>query len=193
MTVWTARVRRESGSISAAAARLRQNHGSFQIIFCATGVLDIGGVGPEKALSDLDPLTMASAFAVNTIGPALLFKHFVPLLPASGKCVFAVLSARVGSIGDNRLGGWYSYRSSKAALNQLVKSASIEIARNRPDAICLALHPGTIETGLSRPHARGRFTHAPDQAAKNLLKVIDGVTPESTGGFMAYDGSVIPW
>lgn len=183
----------EESSLSAAAEDLRQICGDLHLIICATGVLGVGGAGPEKAVTDLDPGRMAAIFAVNTLGPALLFKHFVPLLPASGKCVFAVLSARVGSIGDNRLGGWYSYRASKAALNQIVRSVSVEVARKRPDAVCLALHPGTIETPLTRPFARGRFTHTADEAARNLLTVIDAATSADSGQFFDYDGKRIAW
>ncbi|MCR9138344.1 MAG: SDR family NAD(P)-dependent oxidoreductase [Alphaproteobacteria bacterium] len=177
----------------AAADRLRAAHGTIHLIICATGILSSGGAGPEKAVSDLDPERMAAVLAVNTIGPALLYKHFVPLLPASGKCVFAVLSARVGSISDNRLGGWYSYRASKAALNQIVRSVSVEVARKRPEAVCLALHPGTIETDLTRPFARGRYTHTATRSARNLLTVMDNMSASETGQFFAYDGSAIGW
>lgn len=183
----------DENSLSSAAQNLRKACGDLHLIICATGVLGAGGTGPEKTVSDLDPERMAAIFAVNTLGPALLFKHFVPLLPASGKCVFAVLSARVGSIGDNRLGGWYSYRASKAALNQIVRSVSVEVARKRPEAVCLALHPGTIETPLTRPFARGRYTHSADDAAGNLLAVMDGATSADSGQFFDYDGKKIAW
>ncbi len=184
---------RDEKTIESAAWRLSKQLGCFHLIVCATGILDVSGNGPEKSLAALDAGSMATAFAVNSIGPALLFKHLSPLLPVSGKCVFAVLSARIGSIGDNNLGGWYSYRASKAALNQIVKTASVEIARKRPEAVCLALHPGTIETKLTRKLARGRFTHDASDAAQNLLNVIDSTTPERSGAFLAYDGSVICW
>lgn len=183
----------DENTIAAAAEDLRQTCGDLHLIVCATGILGAGGAGPEKTVTDLDTDRMATIFAVNTLGPALLFKHFVPLLPASGKCIFAVLSARVGSIGDNRLGGWYSYRASKAALNQIVRSVSVEVARKRPDAVCLALHPGTIETPLTRPFARGRFTHTADEAARNLLTVIDIATSADSGQFFDYDGKRIAW
>lgn len=165
----------------------------FHLIFDATGTLTIDGHGPEKSLAALDPGRMAKAFAINTIGPALLFKHFAPLLPIEGKSVFATLSARVGSISDNQLGGWYAYRASKAALNQIVKNAAIEIARKRPGAICLALHPGTVETSLSRSYSRNRYTHSPQEAAQQLLEVLDNATSDKTGTFLAYDGSPISW
>jgi NAD(P)-dependent dehydrogenase (short-subunit alcohol dehydrogenase family) len=137
---------------------------------------------------------MARAFAVNASGPALLMKHFLPLLPRQGKAVFATLSARVGSIGDNRLGGWYSYRASKAALNQFVRAASIELHRRSKDAICVALHPGTVDTRLSAPFGKeGLNVRSPDEAAAELLAVIDGLDAEANGGFFDYRGEPVPW
>ncbi len=136
---------------------------------------------------------MAAHFAVNAIGPALALKRHDTLLAADGRSVFATLSARVGSIGDNRLGGWVSYRASKAALNQIVRTAAIEIARRRPEAVCVALHPGTVATSLSEPFAGDRDRLAPDQAAEELLRVIGSLGPEQSGGFFAYDGEAIPW
>ncbi len=175
-------------SIAAAAAALA-HHGPFARIIDATGALAIDGRGPEKRLAELDPAVMARAFAVNAIGPALLLKHFAALLPRQGRAVFATLSARVGSIGDNRLGGWYAYRASKAALNQIVRTAAIEIARRRPDAIVLALHPGTVRTPLSAPFTEEGFS--PDDAARRLLAVMDGA--RETGCFLDYAGLPIPW
>ena len=183
----------DEASIAAIGAEWANEERRFDLIFDATGALSIEGRGPEKSLSAIDAHVMARAFAVNAIGPALLLKHFSPLLAENTKSVFATLSARVGSIGDNRLGGWYSYRASKAALNQLVKTASIEIARKLPEAACLALHPGTVETPLSQPFASGRYTHSPSEAARNLLDVIDRANPEQSGSLLAYDGSEIPW
>ena len=180
-------------SLAELADSMRREGEVFHLIFDATGTLTIDGKGPEKALSALDPDLLAKTFAINAIGPALLFKHCARLLPRGGKSVFATLSARVGSIGDNRLGGWYGYRAAKAALNQIVRSASIEIARSRPEAVCLALHPGTVETELSRPFSRGRFTHGPLEAAARLLEVVDLSTAEQTGTFQAYNGETIPW
>jgi NAD(P)-dependent dehydrogenase (short-subunit alcohol dehydrogenase family) len=137
---------------------------------------------------------MAHAFAINAIGPALLMKHFLPLLPRSGRSVFATLSAKVGSIGDNHLGGWYSYRASKAALNQLVRTAAIELSRRQPQAICVALHPGTVATPLSSPFAKsGLQVQAPDLAAQRLLAVIDALTAEDSGGFFNHQGERLPW
>ena len=137
---------------------------------------------------------MAKAFALNAIGPALIMKHILPLLPREGRSVFATLSAKVGSIGDNSLGGWYSYRASKAALNQLLRTAAIECSRTRPEAICVALHPGTVETGLSSPFARtGLDVQTPDACARHLLAVIDALAPGDTGTFRSYRGEIIPW
>ena len=180
-------------AVEMAFTDIAESHGALDFIFDATGILEVDGTPPEKALRHLDAETMARAYAVNAIGPALLFKHGANLLSRDGKIIFATLSARVGSIGDNWLGGWLSYRASKAALNQVVRVAAIEIARKRPGAVCVALHPGTIDTALTRAYAKGRTTHTPAEAADNLLRVLDRLTPEQTGGFFAYDGEAIPW
>ena len=166
----------------------------LRLVIDATGFLHGHGFAPEKSWRDLDAAHMAHAFAVNAIGPALLMKHFLPLLPRSGKSVFATLSAKVGSIGDNRLGGWYSYRASKAALNQLVHTAAIELGRQKPQAICVALHPGTVDTPLSSGFAKsGLEIQTPDTAAARLLKVIDGLTTAQNGGFFNHHGEPLPW
>lgn len=168
--------------------------GEIRLVVDATGVLHGGGFTPEKGLRDLDPMHLAHAFAINAIGPALLMKHVLPRLPRTGKSVFATLSARVGSIGDNRLGGWHAYRASKAALNQLVRTAAIELARRAPEAACVALHPGTVDTGLSAPFAKaGLEVHAPADAARQLLTVIDELGPLHSGGFYDWRGLPIPW
>jgi len=160
----------------------------------ATGVLQGEGCTAERTWGQLEPATMLRAFAINAVGPALLMKHVLPLLPASGKSVFATLSARVGSIGDNRLGGWYSYRASKAALNQIVRTAAVELRRKRPDAICVALHPGTVDTPLTAPfHKSGLEVQAPAAAARRLLSVVDGLGPPHTGAFIDQHGAPIPW
>lgn len=167
--------------------------GPFDLIFDATGALQIGRHSPEKKLSAIDANAMAAQFAVNAIGPALVLKHYARLMPRDRRAVFATLSARVGSIQDNGLGGWISYRAAKAALNQIVKTAAIEIARTRPEAIVVALHPGTVATGLSAPFAGDRNTLTPDQAAAKLLAVLENLAPADSGGFFAYDGQPIPW
>ena len=180
-------------SVAVAASRLGDQRGTFDLIFNATGALTIDGVGPEKSIKAIDPLQMAKQFAVNAIGPALLLKHFAPLLKREEKCVFASLSARVGSIGDNRLVGWISYRASKAAQNQITRTAAIEIMRTNSQAIVVALHPGTVATDLSQPFTKGRDRFEPEESAARLLKTIDALTADQTGQFFAYDGSRIEW
>jgi NAD(P)-dependent dehydrogenase (short-subunit alcohol dehydrogenase family) len=177
-----------------AAADWAGMQGEVRLIVDATGILHGPGIEPEKSWRALEPGAMAQSFAINAIGPALLMKHFLPLLPRSGKSVFATLSAKVGSIGDNHLGGWYSYRASKAALNQLVHTAAIELKRSRPNAICAALHPGTVDTGLSAPFAKGGLeVQTAEEAVRRMLTVIDGWQPADTGGFFTYRGEPLPW
>lgn len=181
-------------TVAAAAAKVGEA-GPVGMVIVATGILHQDGVSPEKTFRALDPAAMAAVFSVNTIGPALVAKHFVPLLARQGRSVFAALSARVGSIDDNRLGGWYAYRSSKAALNQILRTLSIEVARSRPGAIVVGLHPGTVVSGLSRPFrpdpdADGVFQ--PEESAAHLLHVLNSLRPNDTGGVFAWDGSRIP-
>lgn len=161
----------------------------------ATGILHGPGLAPEKSWRALDAGALTHVFAVNAIGPALLAKHLLPLMPRTGRAVFAALSARVGSIGDNRLGGWYGYRASKAALNQMLRTLAIELARNRPDAICIGLHPGTVATGLSEPFRSGvapdrLFT--PDDAAARLLNVLARAVPAESGSVLDWAGRPVP-
>jgi NAD(P)-dependent dehydrogenase (short-subunit alcohol dehydrogenase family) len=163
------------------------------LIFIATGGLEIGGNRPEKALRALDPAAMAAQFALNAIGPALVLKHALRLVPKDRPAKIAALSARVGSIGDNRLGGWHGYRAAKAALNQIIRTASVELARSHPQATLVALHPGTVATPLTAAYAGGHPTVTPAAAAENLLAVLDGLTPGDTGGFFDWKGKVIPW
>ncbi|MEZ5740230.1 MAG: SDR family NAD(P)-dependent oxidoreductase [Burkholderiaceae bacterium] len=185
---------RDESSVAGAAMRLADDpDGRFDLILNATGVLQVDERGPEKSLRAIDPLAMREMFEINTIGPALLLKHFSPLLRRDHRAVFVLLSARVGSIGDNRLGGWISYRASKAALNQVVRTAAIENLRRLPHSLTIALHPGTVDTALSRPFAGTRDTLTPDACAHHLLTVIDRLTPEDNGGFLAWDGRPIPW
>lgn len=166
----------------------------LRLVIDATGYLHSEGHRPEKSWQQLDPTHMAHHFAINAIGPALLMKHFLPLLAREGKSVFATLSAKVGSIGDNQLGGWYSYRASKAALNQLVRTAAIELRRKHPDALCVALHPGTVTTALSAPFAKtGLEVKTPEEAAVRLMQVIDGLHATQSGGFFHHDGTALPW
>ncbi len=181
----------DEASIAGAAERLAGQ--AFDLLFDATGALVIDGAGPEKALRGIDPEAMARQFAVNAIGPALILKHFTPLMPRGQRALFGTLSARVGSIGDNRLGGWISYRAAKAALNQIVRTAAVEVARQRPEAVLAALHPGTVETRLSDPFAGSRDRLTPAASAAALLSVLDGLSPRQSGGFFAYDGQAIEW
>ena len=183
----------DEASIAAAAERLRPG-GPVHLLLCATGVLQVDGHAPEKRLAELDAATMARALAVNAVGPALLIKHFHDLLPLRERALLGVISARVGSIGDNRLGGWYSYRASKAALNMLLRTAAIEVARKRPLAVLAALHPGTVRSPLSAPIIGEGLATAPLEAARHLLAVLDGLPVEgASGGFYAWDGAAIPW
>ena len=163
-------------------------------LIVATGVLHEGAVQPERSWAHLDADALQRVFLINTIGPALVMKHFLPLLPKQGRCVAAFLSARVGSIGDNALGGWYGYRASKAALNQLVHTAAIELARRNKQALCVALHPGTVDTALSKPFSKtGLNVRPPEVAAQELLGVLQGLPPEANGGFFDQNGLPVPW
>jgi NAD(P)-dependent dehydrogenase (short-subunit alcohol dehydrogenase family) len=184
----------DEASIAAAAAQARAL-GTVRLVIVATGVLHADGVRPEKSWSALSADALARVYAINAIGPALVAKHFLPLLPAKERSVYAALSARVGSIDDNRLGGWHAYRASKAALNMLIRNFAIELARRSPAAICVGLHPGTVDTQLSKPFqanvAPGKLFTAESSAA-HLLRVIDGLTPERSGGVYAWDGARIP-
>lgn len=184
----------DEASIAAAAARVAED-GPVGLVIVATGLLHQDGVSPEKSLKALDPAAMAAVFSTNTIGPALVAKHFVPLLARKGRCVFAALSARVGSIDDNRLGGWYAYRASKAALNQILRTLSIEVARSRPDAVVVGLHPGTVASDLSRPFrpdARAEGVLQPEESAAHLLRVLGNLDAKDTGGVFAWDGTRVP-
>lgn len=176
------------------AASKASANGQIRLVVVATGILSSRGAKAEKRLEDITPESVLAAFRVNTLGPLLVAKHFLPLLPRSGKSVFAAISARLGSIGDNRFGGWYSYRASKAALNQAIRTSSIELARRAPDAICLALHPGTVDTGLSCPFSgTRRATLKTSDSAAMLLSVIDNATSSNSGEFLDQNGLKIPW
>lgn len=169
----------------------------LDLVCVATGMLHRdGGPAPEKSLRAIDAEAMAELFRVNTIGPALIAKHFAPLLPRDRRSVFAALSARVGSIADNRLGGWHSYRASKAALNMLMVNLAIELRRTHPQAIVASLHPGTVDTALSAPFQRGVVPEklfSSEDSARYLLGVLNRLTPEDSGGLFAWDGARIPY
>lgn len=165
----------------------------FDIIVVATGALEIDGAAPEKTLRTLDPDALAAQFALNAVGPSLVLKHALRLLPRDRPARFAALSARVGSIGDNRLGGWYGYRAAKAALNQLIHTAAIEIARTHPQATVVCLHPGTVATRFTEKYLGKHPAVPPETAAAHLLGVLDALTPADTGGFFDWQGKTVPW
>lgn len=178
---------RDEATIEAAA----QGLGEVDLVVIATGLLHDGDLKPEKTWRSLDPSMMMRVFEINTIGPALVAKHVLPLLPHDRRAVFAALSARVGSISDNQLGGWHSYRASKSALNQLIRCFSIELAAKRPQAICVGLHPGTVDTDLSKPYQ----ADVPDDklftaelSARRLLGVLDTLNPAQSGRVFDWAG-----
>lgn len=180
----------DEASIAAAAAIVAQGPAP-SLVIVATGLLHADDNGPEKSLKDFDPAWLARNFAVNAIGPAIVAKHFLPLMPRTGKSVFAALSARVGSISDNKLGGWYGYRASKAALNMLVRTLAIEDKRRNDRGIVVALHPGTVDTALSRPFQGnvqpGRLFDT-ERAALQLLDVIEELRPPDSGKIFDFEG-----
>lgn len=174
------------------AARVLASGGKFHLIINAAGLLHNADFMPEKKLADLSYAQLEATFRANTFGPALVLRHFSPLLDAE-RGVLAVISAKVGSIEDNRLGGWYSYRASKAALNMLLKTAAIELKRSKPKAVLVSLHPGTVNTGLSKPFKGEQIGRPALLAAQEMLAVLDGLSAADTGSFVAYDGERLPW
>lgn len=166
---------------------------TFQTVFVATGILAPDGAAPEKQLSAIDAHTMAHIFAVNTMGTANILRHLPRLLPKKGRAVASILTARVGSIGDNRIGGWHSYRASKAAANMLIRGAAIEIKRTHKDAIVTAMHPGTVATPFTENYAATHKTVPAGDTAKLLCDVMERLSPDQTGGFVDYSGATIPW
>ena len=183
----------DEDTIREAAEKIEQLVTAPELIVIATGLLHRAGQGPEKSLRELDPEWMLENYRVNAVGPALIAKHFLPLMPRNQRTVFAVLSARVGSISDNKLGGWHSYRASKAALNMLICNLSIEWQRKNPASIIVALHPGTVETALSAPFRGNSATERfdPPKAAEQLLSVLATLNPEQSGQLFAFDGQLI--
>jgi len=165
--------------------------GPFEVVVVAVGTLAAGGA-PEKALAAVEAQRMLDVMAVNVVGPALVLREVERLLPRETSCFVGVLSARVGSIGDNRMGGWYSYRASKAAVNQIIHGAAIELGRKCKQSVVVALHPGTVETPFTAGYAGHRKMSAPE-AAGRLCDVLLGLTPMQTGGFYDYAGEVVPW
>lgn len=181
----------DEASVGSAAAHVA-NGPRFHLIVNASGVLRTPQSMPEKKLSDLHYAQLMDTFRVNTFGPALVLRHFAPLLDAQ-RGVLVMLSAKVGSIGDNRLGGWYSYRASKAALNMLVKTASIELRRRNPHAVLASLHPGTVNSKLSRPFRGAEMGRSAKDAVAEMLQVVDRLSPADTGRFFSYNGAALPW
>lgn len=165
----------------------------FQRIIIATGALEIGDHSPEKALRQISADGMAAQFALNVIGPALVLKHAIRLLPRDEPAVIAALSARVGSIGDNRAGGWHSYRAAKAALNQIIRGTAVELARSHKHTTCVALHPGTVATKFTEKYLGRHPSVPPSDAAANLIGVIDALTPAQSGMFFDWAGTEVPW
>ncbi|MEL6806887.1 MAG: SDR family NAD(P)-dependent oxidoreductase [Pseudomonadota bacterium] len=165
----------------------------YDRIVVATGALEINRASPEKTIKGLDAGAMADQFALNAIGPAVVLSHAHRLLPRDRPAVCAVLSARVGSIGDNRIGGWISYRAAKAAVNQIVHTAAIELARTHSKLAVVALHPGTVATAFTEKYLGRHPAVSPQDAARNLIAVMDGLSPEQTGQFFDYSGAAVPW
>jgi NAD(P)-dependent dehydrogenase (short-subunit alcohol dehydrogenase family) len=196
-TAWYHLDLEDEDSIIAAAASIHQSVGDLHLVIVATGMLHDGDrLQPEKSWRDIDGSAIESVFRLNTIGPALIAKHFLPLLAHKQKSVFTALSARIGSIEDNHLGGWHSYRASKAALHMLLKNFAIELARRNPQAICIGIHPGTVDTGLSKPfqaNVQNNKLFSPKFSAHRLLNVIDGVSAGDSGAILAWDGKTIPY
>lgn len=167
--------------------------GPFDLIFVATGALEGGGYAPEKSVAAITAEGLAAQFAVNAIGPMIVVREALRLLPKDRRGVIAVLSARVGSIGDNGIGGWHGYRAAKAALNQLIHGTAIELGRTHKQAIAVCLHPGTVETDFTAKYAARHTTVSAKEAADNLLGVIEGLDQAQSGGFYDYSGAEVPW
>ena len=176
----------------AACAQALAAQGPFHLVLDATGALTLNGRGPEKRLDELDAAHLLAALQLNAVGPGLLLKHFVPLLASGERVIWGKLSARVGSIEDNRKGGWYGYRAAKAALNMLLQTAAIEVSRRKPLAVVAALQPGTVQSALSQPFV-GDDALRPDDSAGRLLSVLDALQPTGRAQFVDHQGQHIPW
>jgi NAD(P)-dependent dehydrogenase (short-subunit alcohol dehydrogenase family) len=183
----------DENSIAHAASYIQEK---LDLIIVATGILHDNDTLPEKSLKELSSSNFQKLFSINTIGPALVAKHFLPLLAKDKTPIMAFLSARVGSISDNNLGGWYSYRASKAALNMIIKNLSIEVARKNKNAVIVGIHPGTVDSKLSKPfqsNIQKEKLFTPEHSAKQMLNVIDKLQPENSGSIFAYDGQKIEY
>ena len=174
-------------------AHLGALEGPFDGLIVASGALEIEGAEPEKSIRAVSAKAMAAQFAVNAIGPALVLRHAARLLPRKGRSVCAVLTARVGSIGDNRIGGWTSYRAAKAAANQIVHTTAIELARTHRELVCVSLHPGTVQTPFTAKYLARHPAVLAEEAAQNLLNVMNGLEPMQTGGFFDWSGAEVVW
>ena len=186
----------DANSIEVAAQFAKTVLKDIQLVIVASGILHDKEVQPEKALRQINGENFAKVMAVNAIGPALVIKYFAPLMPRTGKTVLAVVSARVGSISDNYLGGWYAYRASKAAVNQIVRTGSIEISRNSSQAVVISLHPGTTDTKLSKPYQGSvieKQLFSPGYSAGCMLRVIENVTASASGKLLSWDGTTLPY
>ncbi len=186
----------EDATVEAAAAQVRASTEKLGVVMNVAGLLHDGDRRPERRVEEIDAAWLHRTYAVNAVGPLLVAKHFAPLLKHHDGSVLANVSARVGSIEDDRLGGWYGYRASKAAQNMFTKNLSIELTRRFPSLVVIALHPGTVATDLSAPFQRGvpeGKLFSVERAASQLLSIVDGATPEANGCFFAWDGSPIPW
>ena len=181
-------------TIAQSAQFIKDKDIPVSIVFDATGLLHDDNNMPEKTYKNIDQIFMRKNFEINVMGPALIMKYFLPLLDKEEKSIFASISAKVGSISDNRYGGWYSYRASKAALNQMIKTASIEMKMKNQNAICLAIHPGTVESKLSKPFQKNDLTiQSPQESASNIFKILTSSTSKDTGSFYNWDGKIIDW
>ena len=181
-------------TIAQSAQFIKDKDIPVSLVFDATGLLHDDNNMPEKTYKNIDQIFMRKNFEINVMGPALIMKYFLPLLDKEEKSIFASISAKVGSISDNRYGGWYSYRASKAALNQMIKTASIEMKMKNLNAICLAIHPGTVESKLSKPFQKNDLTiQSPQEYASNIFKILNSSTSKDTGSFYNWDGKIIDW
>lgn len=187
------RLEDEASMAAAAAVLAAEYQGRFHLIIDATGALTIDGQGPEKHLGALNARQLMRSFEINTIGPALLIKHFLPLLSTEQRSIYAKLSARVGSISDNRKGGWYGYRAAKAGLNMVLQTAAVEAARKRPQLVMAAMQPGTVASNLSAPFVPVEECLTPAQSVSGLLRALDALPAQGVAHFVDYKGATIPW
>ena len=186
----------DESSIKKAADFIKNQPGSLCLLFDATGILhnEDQNQMPEKTYKNIDLTFMKKNFEINVMGPALIMKHFLPLLDTDQKSIFATLSAKVGSISDNRYGGWYSYRASKAALNQMIKTASIELKMKNKNAVCVAIHPGTVTSKLSKPFQKDNLKiQSNEESAKNIVQVMTNLKINDSGLFFDWSGDIINW